>query len=221
MKTTRILMRLLAALMALAMLGGGVAFAESDVAEEGGEKPAAEETVDDSASKPGVPDELREAVSAFRSALKEWRHCIIDMVKGDTEVGECGPAPLADDYGLSEEDLLELDLNERVAARVDRMLTRVEIKTTCIEEHATEGRRAVYECVFTALQEQFGDDVRPLRTVKRCRGVDAERTAITTTGPDTGAEDRTCEDNDGVRERRTDRQERRGEKNGTGGGADS
>ncbi len=164
-----------------------------------------------------MPDELREAVGAFRSALKEWRHCIIDMVKGDTEVGECGPAPLADDYGLSEEDLLELDLDERVAARVDRMLTRVEIKTTCMEEHATEGRRAVYECVFTALQKQFGDEVKPLRTVTRCR-LDSERTAVTTTGPATGADDGTCEDTNGMREHRTERvHERRGEKNGTGG----
>ena len=205
-------MRIMAAALALAMLGGGVAVAASDA---DADTQVAETTTDLASPKPHAPEALIAAIRTYRQALKQWRHCIIDVVTGDTAPDTCGPAPAAHDFGLGEEALLEFDLNERLARRVDRVLTRIEIKTACITEHAAEGRAAVFECVFAAVHEHLGDHVRPIAERKACHDP-IDRTAITTAGPATGADDASCEDAATVRRQVTDHAKTDGEVIGVG-----
>ena len=157
MQTMRMTSRIAAASLAVALLGGGIAYAgEGDGADHDAAETTKTTEVTDS-TRPTLPEELAASLSAFRGAVREWRHCIMDVVSGDAETETCDGAPNPDDYGLSEEDLLTYDLDERIATRVQRALTRIEIRTTCIEAHAAEGRTAIYECVWTAIQAEFGD----------------------------------------------------------------
>ncbi len=240
--------RIVAASLAVALLGGGVAYASSDGSDaEAASGDTAVETTDTSVApetvaKAGVPAGLVEAFESYRSAVREWRHCIIDLVSGDLpaetepsdagatetdttteetaadETTTCGPAPVPADHGLGEADLLEYDLDERLATRVESKLTRIEIRTTCLAEHASEGRSAVMECVITALKAEFGDRVRPMDERRACRADQPERTGNTVAAPATGADDRGCDGKDS-REVRGDRGNRgeRTDRTTTGG----
>ena len=205
--------RILAATLAIALLGGGVAFAGDDSGDadastettETTETTEATETTESTkttgtteTSHPEAPEELVAAITSFRAALQEWRHCLIDIVTGDADGDTCGGAPNPDDYGLSEEDLLEYDLDERLAKRVERFLTRVAIKTQCIEAHASEGRTAVYECVWAAIHAESGD--RGQAVGSDCQRGESSGTKVTTPTPesDGDAVDATC-DHDGRR----------------------
>jgi len=152
--------RILAATLIVALMGGGVAFAgdKSGYADASTETTeTTEDTKTTGITETAHPEELVAAITSFRAALQEWRHYIIDVVTGDVDGDTCGGAPNSDDYGLSEEDLLNYDLDERLAKRVERFLTLIEIKTTCIEAHTSEGRTAVYECVWAAIHAESGD----------------------------------------------------------------
>ena len=72
-----------------------------------------------------------------------------------------------------------------MAQRIDRALTRIEIKTTCMAAHAAEGRNAVYECVWDAIQEQFGDRDHRLDARDRCSRDRASQSDVTIPAPST------------------------------------
>lgn len=202
--TIRLVSRVAAAMLAMSLLGGGVAFAGVD-GDSGTKDEDAAAAPEMKVDKPDVPDELIAAFTGYRDAISDWRRCIIDMVMGDAEADTCGGAPSADDYGLSADDILAFDLDERLAERVDRKLTRIEIRTGCMEAHAAEGRQAVYECVFAELEARYGDIGHRVKDRIECRrNFQAPTDTMPVAEDDKDASENDCEGRDdrSVRERR-------------------
>ena len=77
---TTITARIMAAAVALALMGGGVAFAGTDDGADTTQDETPIEVTD--STKPTLPEDLAEALDAYRAAIRDWRHCLIDMVTG-------------------------------------------------------------------------------------------------------------------------------------------
>lgn len=103
------------------------------------------------------------ALREFRSAAQQWVRCLISG-------NECGPAPSAADFGLTDEAIAELDgrMLEQVQLRIDRIEQRI----ACIGALDSPDRPSVAECI--------GQDDKSERTTtertERAKESDGEQT---------------------------------------------